>query len=219
MTQGTGLGKVRKVMILLPCSARKPYRLSKSHSQFRRAIASTGCPEVMMTSPFGLVPRDLEDVWPAANYDVPVTGEWSKDELEWVQRMLLALVGTIWLQTCDQPHRHGPDFSRCRCGGHPSRPRCNAHDALQVDRCRQGRGRRTFDLKNQKNSLRLKEHFKSIARKTTQTDAWCEDLVVRGKLPRWRLELNGTQVAVWSIDRNGFSFSVPRLTSCTNTGR
>ncbi|MEL0266959.1 MAG: hypothetical protein VW945_05660, partial [Candidatus Poseidoniales archaeon] len=31
--------------------------------------------------------------------------------------------------------------------------------------------------------------------------------VVRGKLPRWRLELNGTQMAVWSIDRNGFSFS------------
>ena len=63
--------KVRDVMVLLPCSARKPYRLSKSHSQFLRAIASTGCHEVMMTSPLGLVPRDLEDVWPASNYDVP----------------------------------------------------------------------------------------------------------------------------------------------------
>ena len=62
-------------------------------------------------------------------------------------------------------------------------------------------------MRNQKNNLRLKEHFKSIARKTTQTDAWCSDVVVRGKVPRWRLELNGVQVAVWSIDRNGFSFS------------
>ena len=67
--------------------------------------------------------------------------------------------------------------------------------------------RERFGLKNQKNNLRLKEHFKSIARKVTGTDAWCTDLVVRGKLPRWRLELNGTQIAVWSIDRNGFSFS------------
>lgn len=67
--------------------------------------------------------------------------------------------------------------------------------------------RERYDLKNQKNNLRLKEHFKSIARKVTGNDAWCEALVVRGKLPRWRLELDGTQMAVWSIDRNGFSFS------------
>ena len=64
-----------------------------------------------------------------------------------------------------------------------------------------------FGLRNQKNNLRLKEHFMSIARKTTGTDAWLERLSVRGKLPRWRLEHNGTQLAVWSIDRNGFSFS------------
>ena len=81
MTQGyEAPEKVRDVMIFLPCSARKPYRLSKSHGQFFRAIASTGCHEVMMTSPLGLVPRDLEDVWPA-NYDVPVSGDWSSDEL------------------------------------------------------------------------------------------------------------------------------------------
>ncbi|DAC09139.1 MAG TPA: hypothetical protein D7H88_01905, partial [Candidatus Poseidoniales archaeon] len=78
---------VRKVMVLLPCSARKPYRLSKSHGQFFRAINSTGCHEVMMTSPLGLVPRDLEDVWPASNYDVPVTGDWTADELARVRRM------------------------------------------------------------------------------------------------------------------------------------
>ena len=46
----------------------------------------------MMTSPLGLVPQDLEDVWPAANYDVPVTGDWSSDELDRVRRMLLSLV-------------------------------------------------------------------------------------------------------------------------------
>ena len=198
---------VRKVMILLPCSARKPYRLSKSHSQFRRAIASTGCHEVMMTSPLGLVPRDLEDVWPAANYDVPVTGEWSKDELERVQRMLLALVQRTGYHRVINHTAMDLSFLDVEVVNTRGSNGATHHDALArlTDAVKDAKA--TFDLKNQKNNLRLKEHFKSIARKTTQTDAWCEDLVVRGKLPRWRLELNGTQVAVWSIDRNGFSFS------------
>ena len=198
---------VRKVMILLPCSARKPYRLSKSHSQFRRAIASTGCHEVMMTSPLGLVPRDLEDVWPAANYDVPVTGEWSKDELERVQRMLLALVQRTGYHRVINHTAMDLSFLDVEVVDTRGPNGATHHDALArlTDAVKDAKA--TFDLKNQKNNLRLKEHFKSIARKTTQTDAWCKDLVVRGKLPRWRLELNGTQVAVWSIDRNGFSFS------------
>ena len=28
----------------------------------------------------GLVPRDLEEVWPAGHYDIPVTGDWTLDE-------------------------------------------------------------------------------------------------------------------------------------------
>lgn len=198
---------VRNVMILLPCSARKPYRLSKSHGQFLRAIGSTGCHEVMMTSPLGLVPRDLEDVWPAANYDVPVTGDWSSDELGRVHRMLTALVQRVGYKEIINHTDMDVSFLSVDVVNTRQGQGSTNFDALARLSAAVIDARERYDLKNQKNNLRLKEHFKSIARKVTGNDAWCENLVVRGKLPRWRLELEGTQMAVWSIDRNGFSFS------------
>ncbi len=79
-----GLG----LTVLLPCSAKKPYSKSKSHMGFRRHIRSGAkgkyplVHEVILTSPLGLVPRELEEVYPAAHYDVPVTGFWSEEEKE-----------------------------------------------------------------------------------------------------------------------------------------
>lgn len=198
---------VRKVMVLLPCSARKPYRLSKSHGQFFRAIDSTGCHEVMMTSPLGLVPRDLEDVWPASNYDVPVTGDWTADELARVRRMLASLVKRTGYERVI--NHTGMDLSFLDVEVVNTREGQGAtnYDALARLSAAVKDAKTTYELRNQKNNLRLKQHFMSIARKTTGTDTWCDELVVRGKVPRWRLEHNGTQIAVWSIDRNGFSFS------------
>ena len=199
--------KVRDVMIFLPCSARKPYRLSKSHGQFFRAIASTGCHEVMMTSPLGLVPRDLEDVWPAANYDVPVTGDWSSDELARVRRMLTSLVERFGYKRIINHTNMDLDFLDIDVVDTRHGQGATHFDALQRLSESVKAAVADFGLRNQKNNQRLKEHFMSIARKTTGTDAWLGQLSVRGKLPRWRLEHNGTQMAVWSIDRNGFSFS------------
>jgi len=199
--------KVRDVMVFLPCSARKPYRLSKSHSQFFRAIASTGCHEVMMTSPLGLVPRDLEDVWPAANYDVPVTGDWSSDELARVDRMLRSMVERFGYKRIINHTNMNLDFLDIDVVDTRQGQGATHFDALGRLSTAVKDAVADFELRNQKNNQRLKEHFKSIARKTTGTDAWVAHLDVRGKLPRWRLELNGTQMAVWSIDRNGFSFS------------
>jgi archaeosine synthase len=68
------------VAVLLPCSARKPYSASKSHQRFRAAIRDRAH-ELVITSPLGLVPRDLERIYPAAHYDVPVTGYWDREEL------------------------------------------------------------------------------------------------------------------------------------------
>lgn len=198
---------VRNVMILLPCSARKPYRLSKSHSQFLRAISSTGCHEVMMTSPLGLVPRDLEDAWPAANYDVPVTGDWSSDELDRVRRMLTTLVERIGYKEIINHTDLDLSFLSVNIVNTRQGQGSTNFDALARLSAAVKDARERYELRNQKNNLRLKEHFKSLARKVTGTDSWCQDVVVRGKLPRWRLEVNGTQMAVWSIDRNGFSFS------------
>lgn len=67
------------VAVLLPCSARKPYSLSQSHRKFVPAVAGRAH-ELIVTSPIGLVPRELERVYPAAHYDVPVTGYWDREE-------------------------------------------------------------------------------------------------------------------------------------------
>jgi archaeosine synthase len=67
------------VAVLLPCSAKKPYSLSRSHRRFQQAIAGRAH-ELIVTSPLGLVPRELECVYPAGHYDVPVTGFWDAEE-------------------------------------------------------------------------------------------------------------------------------------------
>ncbi|UCE15041.1 MAG: DUF5591 domain-containing protein [Candidatus Heimdallarchaeota archaeon] len=73
-------------IIFLPCSAKKPYSKSKSHSLFRRVIKRNMkrkyhlIEEVILTSPLGVVPRNLEYTFPAGHYDIPVTGKWSEIE-------------------------------------------------------------------------------------------------------------------------------------------
>ena len=87
-----------RILLLLPCSARKPYSASRSHRRFRDAILGSENPsvvhEVIVTSPLGLIPRELERFHPARDYDIPVTGDWSRDEAAIVIEDLSAFVGT-----------------------------------------------------------------------------------------------------------------------------
>jgi archaeosine synthase len=77
------------VIVLLPCSARKPYSLSQSHRKYITAAAGRAV-ELIVTSPLGLVPRELERVYPAAHYDIPVTGYWDREELAFTAEVLAA---------------------------------------------------------------------------------------------------------------------------------
>ncbi|MDW7731840.1 MAG: archaeosine synthase subunit alpha [Methanolobus sp.] len=74
------------VLVLLPCSAKKPYSISNSHWKFINAIGSNRryVHEMIITSPIGIVPRELELTYPAAHYDTAVTGYWDAEEREWV---------------------------------------------------------------------------------------------------------------------------------------
>ncbi len=84
--------KHAKILLLLPCSAKKPYSFSKSHGLIRKSIFSSKNPhiihEVIVTSPVGIVPRELELVYPASNYDIPVTGIWLEDEKNMINNLL-----------------------------------------------------------------------------------------------------------------------------------
>ncbi|UCG90070.1 MAG: DUF5591 domain-containing protein, partial [Candidatus Heimdallarchaeota archaeon] len=88
-------------IIFLPCSAKKPYSRSKSHHIFAKVIRrnlkakrfSVG--EVILTSPLGVVPRELEYSFPAAHYDIPVTGEWSEIEKNHLEEDLVCFLNKI----------------------------------------------------------------------------------------------------------------------------
>lgn len=80
----------RNIAFLMPCSARKPYSSSKSHRRVHEALGSLRkhIHEIIVTSPVGLVPREIEQTYPAAFYDIPVIGEWYEDEKVMIRSLI-----------------------------------------------------------------------------------------------------------------------------------
>ncbi len=68
------------VVVVLPCSMRKPYSSSKSHHIFTQA--TKGIQEAILTSPFGVCPREMENTYPIQSYDVSTVGDWSQEEIK-----------------------------------------------------------------------------------------------------------------------------------------
>ncbi|NJE46666.1 RNA-binding protein [Thermococcus sp. GR7] len=77
--------KNTELLLLFPCSAKKPYSFSRSHTLYRKAVKEAlgsgiaKVHELILTSPFGVVPREWE--W-LAKYDIVVTGHWSEEEIK-----------------------------------------------------------------------------------------------------------------------------------------
>ena len=99
------------VLLVLPCSARKPYFKSSSHKRFYNTIREVdnhlNLHIVSVTSPLGLVPRELEFCYPAAHYDIAVTGEWSASEVQMMREQFSRL----------EPEKH---YSSCLLYTSPS---------------------------------------------------------------------------------------------------
>ncbi|PTD93611.1 hypothetical protein C9439_06050 [archaeon SCG-AAA382B04] len=75
------------IAVLLPCSAKKPYSRSKTHRIISSALRDIGN-QMIVTSPLGLVPRELEITYPAQHYDIPVIGEWFDDEKKMIKNLI-----------------------------------------------------------------------------------------------------------------------------------
>jgi archaeosine synthase len=83
-----------EVLVVLPCSATKPYGNSPTHQRIRPAIKDNAHGRahiVTLTSPLGAVPEELELMYPAQRYEVPVTGDWNEREAEIVERAFRAI--------------------------------------------------------------------------------------------------------------------------------
>ncbi|MFX1238251.1 MAG: DUF5591 domain-containing protein, partial [Promethearchaeota archaeon] len=85
-----------RIIILLPCSAKKPYSESKSHQKFLKILKKfsnfNSFQEIILTSPLGAIPRELEQLYPASSYDISVTGYWDEEELQIASKMLAGLI-------------------------------------------------------------------------------------------------------------------------------
>ncbi|WP_292380744.1 archaeosine synthase subunit alpha [Methanosarcina sp. UBA289] len=90
-----------EILVLFPCAARKPYSTSQSHQKFILALGKYRkfVHEVILTSPLGIVPRELELTYPAAHYDTAVTGHWDEEEKAWVSGCLEAYLSKYRYKT------------------------------------------------------------------------------------------------------------------------
>ncbi|MFW3146569.1 MAG: DUF5591 domain-containing protein [Thermoplasmatota archaeon] len=107
----------RPVLLLLPCSARKPYSTSRTHQRIVSALQSVkgwrnAVHRVVLTSPLGVVPMELEDLYPASSYDIPVTGEWHLEEISMIREMTENLMGKASPEVVVSFHPEGSIFFR-----------------------------------------------------------------------------------------------------------
>jgi archaeosine synthase len=206
------------VLILLPCSARKPYSSSRSHRSFRRAIKHNAGHEVIVTSPLGLVPRDLEEVWPAGHYDIPVTGDWTRDEINRVTNMIDALVAKNQYRVII--NHSGLEYS-CEVPVIDTRQGSSATSQDSLGRLEKSVSEHLQVKKRSGEKINI-DNFRSVARLHHLNDNWLEGIQVRGRFPRWKILKNGEQIAMWAPERGGFSISRPCieiLDSCNSLKR
>jgi len=85
------LKPIGEAVVILPCSMKKPYSTSRSHQIFRRVTRRIQ--EVIITSPFAICPREMENTYPISSYDVSTTGKWSWEEKKIVGEILKGYIG------------------------------------------------------------------------------------------------------------------------------
>ncbi|MES2154484.1 MAG: DUF5591 domain-containing protein [bacterium] len=210
-----------KILVLLPCSQRKPYKTSRSHRQFARVLDESGIRgllhEVMVTSPLGLVPRELEEVYPANQYDIPVTGHWTRDEEAIVKEQLAALLSAhdydhvvvhCGQATFDILRHLLPEHTRHTCLHHPTSQEDLARLAAELARIKRevggvdswsaGKARKLEDLR----ALATFQFNAAVA------DELLDGAVAHGRMPFVKLERHGLQVGMTTPDRGVLSLTL-----------
>ena len=209
----------KRVLLLLPCSAKKPYHISKSHKAFSSAIHTadhdTLVQEVIVTSPLGMVPRELDFMYPANSYDIPVTGEWKCEE----KRFIRDLVGKLIAQGYDHVVCHlGEDYElvegladmECTVVGDPTSP-------ASIENLDKTLRRLTEDMEPVDYMIDRNAQFRSILEFQFGKEA--ADLLMEGntyaigKFPYWKLiredaDHNKTQLCMTTPERGMASLTM-----------
>ena len=184
----------KRVLVLLPCSAKKPYHISKTHRRFASAIHTADhdslVHEVIVTSPLGAVPRELDVFFPPKSYDIPVTGQWKPEEKEFIRE----LVGHIIEQGYDTVISHLGEDTELVSGlcemketvvGDPTSPASlqNLDNALrEATRGMEGAGDYKTDRRETIRSVLTFQFGREIADAIMD-----EDTYGIGKFPYWKI--------------------------------
>lgn len=203
-----------QVLLLLPCSARKPYSSSKSHRLFRGAIRGCGnagaVHVVVVTSPLGLVPEELELFYPAQDYDVPVTGDWSADESVVVTEALEAFLQANSYEKVIIHLAAESDIVSSAVTGGIVTSRGDPRSAESLERLTNVLRDATAEFGGVSRGQRQAEELLSIAR--FQFGDGAEDLVegcrTKGRYPNLRILKEGRQVAALTRERGMLSLSL-----------
>ena len=207
----------RDVLVLLPCSAIKPYRVSQSHRRFRRAIQSNGAHQVMVTAPLGLVPRELEEIWPAANYDIPVTGDWDSDELAVIRDMVARLASRVGYSLIINHSGVAIEVRALEVVDTRGDDSAGSEEALERLKSEVNRAAEDLRLPNLKKGRHRLAQLRALSRFQHGTDTWLEGASIQGRPPIFTIKREGVQIAQWNPRTGRFAFSkscLPLLDAC-----
>lgn len=191
-------------VVLLPCSMKKPYSNSKSHQKFRKLTRSYQ--ELIVTSPFGICPRELENTFPIQSYDVSTTGNWSEDEIEETGKLI-------------EKYTRGKKIVANLAGGYLESAEAYLDDFVNV--CVDERPTSPESLYNLR--MELKKHDKVNRRDKTlhelrsiaryqfgeNADKFIPDNVKTKGMYHKRILSNGTQLALLNKDYGMYRLNLP----------
>ena len=213
-----------EVLVLLPCSARKPYSMSQSHRRFRRVLRHRPIHEVMVTSPLGLVPRELEELWPAGHYDIPVTGDWDGEEIEMIQKLVKSFVQNNGYKQVINHSGISLDGDEIPAEIIDTRQGEGAGSADALDRLKEASDAAAKQF-HPEYRIGEKQHLlskmRAISRWLHANDDWLAKAHVGGKPPRWKILQGKEQLAMWHPNDGRFAFAkstLPNLSECKTLG-
>jgi len=219
--------KSAKILLLFPCSAKKPYSFSKSHRLFREILSELQNPyvihELIVTSPLGIVPRELELIYPASSYDVPVTGYWDEDEKKMIRALLQQY---LEINRYDKIIIHLPqdvqDFikdlfknSTSTCINKPT-----SNESLRELLAVLKKSIEPYDLVSA--AIRAKENMESFASFQFEkkiAKILLKDCSIRGKYPYHRIVCDNKQIGMLTQERGLISLTMDGAKRLKESGR
>lgn len=205
-----------KILLLLPCSAKKPYSFSKSHKFFRERLLSSKNPQVVheliITSPIGLVPRELELMYPAASYDIPVTGVWDEDEKKMIRNLLF---NYLKINKYDKIIAHLPEEiitfitnmlekPVITCDGNPTSKKSldSLSKALKTNTDKYDK------IKNQERTIEDIQGVASYQFGIKTAEKLLKDCIIKGKYPYQKIFHENTQLGMITKERGLISLTL-----------